>query len=220
MNRKCLSICAAALGLTSYICISGVSAWAGMGMKNALIKLAIKQKCGFVKNNKDGTTLLKLKLSSGTPTTRRLSVDASDEVYRMKKLNTGGYGFQKLSRGHFNGDVGLDSGDGLAIYTTSKNDFKKLVKVVPGTNGVKVLTQKETSKGEDKVSIYALRYPSNGSSGTLEKQTLTVNRRNSTSSLLKSKLDFGSGNTSRSLTFKTGINPDEVLSKAIWVSLD
>lgn len=216
MNRKCLSICAAALGLTSYICISGVSAWAGMGIRNALIKLGMKQRCGFVKNNKDGTKLLKLKLSSGTPSTRRLGVGVGDEVYRMKKLNTDGYGFQKLSRAHFNGDVRLDSGDGLAIYTTSKTGFKKLVKLVPGPNGVEVFTQKETANGEEVVSKYKLKYPSNGSPATLDKQTLTVNRKDSTSSLLESKLDLGSGKSSKTLTFKTGINPDEALSDAIW----
>lgn len=216
MNRKCLSVCAAALGLTSYICISGVSAWAGMGIRNALIKLGTKQRCGFVKNNKDGTILLKLKLSSGIPTTRRLSVDVDNEVYKMKKLNTGGHGFQKLSRAYFSGDVRLDSGDGLAIYTTSKGGFKKLVKVVPSPNGVEVFTQKETANGEDVLAKYKLKYPSNGSPGTLDKQTLTVNRKDLTSSSLESKLDLGSGKISKTLTFKTGINPDEVLSNAIW----
>ena len=136
------------------------------------------------------------------------------------KSNGGGYGFEKLRTIRGNNDVQLDTGDGLAIYTTSKDGIKKLCKIVPNTDGVKVLTHKEIVEGGEKVALYKLEYSSNGSPAMLEKHLLTVDRSSLTASVDKIKINLKTEDFTRIFKLRNGVDPDKLVFEALHIPLD
>ena len=136
------------------------------------------------------------------------------------KSNGGGYGFEKLRPIRGNNDVQLDTGDGLAIYTTSKDGMKKLCKIVPNADGVKVLTHKEIVEGGEKVALYKLKHSSNGSPATLEKHLLTVDRPGLTASVDKIKINLETEAFTRIFKFRNGADPDKLVFEALHIPLD
>ncbi len=224
MNKKKLGVfVSATLGLISCVCVlPKFSVYAQGNFTRVLTQLGIKDRCGFVKMSRDGSSLVKLRLPAGNhhlPASRRLDIKPGDEIYRMKS-NGGGYGFENLRTVRGNNDLQLNTGDGLAIYTTSKDGMKKLCKIVPNTDGVKVLTHKEIVEGGEKVAIYKLKYHGNGSPATLEKHLLTVDRSDLTASVDKIKIDLETKISTRVLKFRTNVDPDKLVYEALHIPLD
>lgn len=224
MNKKKLGVfVSATLGLISCVCVlPKISVYAQGNFTRVLTQLGIKDRCGFVKMSRDGSSLVKLRLPAGNhhlPASRRLDIKPGDEIYRMKS-NGGGYKFEKLRTIRGNNDVHLNTGDGLAIYTTSKGGMKKLCKIVPNTDGVKVLTHKEIVEGGEKVALYKLEYSSNGSPAMLEKHLLTVDRSSLTASVDKIKINLETEDFTRIFKLRNGVDPDKLVFEALHIPLD
>ena len=224
MNKKKLGVfVSATLGLISCVCVlPKISVYAQGNFMRVFTQLGTRKRYGFVKMNKDGSSLVKLRLPAGNhhlPASRRLDIKPGDEIYRMKS-NGGGYGFEDLRTIRGNNDVQLDTGDGLAIYTTSKDGIKKLCKIVPNTDGVKVLTHKEIVEGGEKVAIYKLKYSSNGSPAMLEKHLLTVDRSSLTASVDKIKINLETEDFTRIFKLRNGVDPDKLVFEALHIPLD